>query len=279
MEIIEFLSENWLILLMLLAIGYVYYKFKNKSKIGDLSFKEMKLAIEIGVYILIVYYVDVYIFTEHNYFTLAIFPFVPVFALFIHYLLSGSDILILESTLKNEEWHDLDSTAPIISENTGQRALIMSREVYDSKKWIGNNQNPLWRGSDRIKFCDYYSDKTGVFFTHEIESLKNINFYQCKSFWLLLKRDIPKLQRENIKLTWLSDYKLANEQNILKDNTKLSITALKNQYEHEPFSMPDDIDKIREAIEKERHRALAKSEEPQAPAPEEAKAPAPEEAK
>lgn len=274
MEIIEFLSQNWLLILIGIGLFYLYYKLKNKSRIGDLKFREMRMALEIGVYIGIIYYVEVYIFTEHNYFTIAIIPYVLVFAVFINWLLSGSDILVLESTFKNEEWHDLESSAPIISENTGQRALIFTREVYEAKKWIGNSQNPLWRGSDRIKFCDYYSDKTGVFFTHEIESLKNINFYQAKSFWLLLKEDIPRVMRENIKLTWLSDYKLAHEQNILKDNTKLSLTALKSQYNHEPFTMPDDIDRIKEAIRNERHRELSKSEEPQPPAKED-EAPAP----
>jgi hypothetical protein len=56
--------------------------------------------------------------------------------------------------------------------------------------------------------------------------------------------DIPKLYRDNIMLTWLSDYKTAYQQSKLTNSFPLQLNAIKRQYDYAPFKLPETIDEI-----------------------------------
>lgn len=266
MTALEFLQEYYWVFLLAIPLGYIFVKWSSKRTALGLNLKDMALVIEYGFYLLVIVLVEKYLFPDNNYFTVAVLLFTAIWSGFIFMLLAGNDIYVLESTFQNELFHQ-QGEQPLLSESTSHRLLVMDRSVYDKKKHVGEASYKFWQGTDRLKFTDYYNDKTGTFFHPEIDTLHNISFYQAKAFWLWLKERQPRLERENIKLTWLSDNKLAHEQNVIKDNYEQSLMALKRQYKHDPMTMPDDIDKFKQLVIKEASTSQKKTEQPTDPDP------------
>ena len=59
-----------------------------------------------------------------------------------------------------------------------------------------------------------------------------------------MKYDVPKLYRDNIVLTWLSDYKTAYQQSLLAKNFPYQLTSIKRQYDYKPFKLCDTVDEL-----------------------------------
>ena len=136
----------------------------------------------------------------------------------------------------------------------------MSREIYEDKKHIGDSEFPFWNGCPRIKFCDWYDDKSGTFFHPELPQFHNVTIHMARLFLLKMKKDIPKLYRENIMLTWLSPYKVGYEHKVMSDNFPLALLGLKKQYEHNPFKLIETLDELYE-IQSAEAEKIAKQHE------------------
>lgn len=248
-------------LLIGLGIFYLYLRWKAKENTMNIPIETLGLIVEAGAFIFIIFLVDRYYFTEHNYFTLSIILFIPAWSGYTYWLLKRDDIYMLVSSFQGDTFKDLESLNVKASANTSQRLLVMSREVYETKRHVGDLSYPFWRGSHRIHFADLYDDKAGVFYHHEDARLKNISFIVAKSFWLKIRDDLPQIMRDNIVLTWLSEYQLAHKQNVIKERLKLHLRALSKQHSHEPFKLPDDIDELFDYLKTEKARGLSEAEE------------------
>lgn len=261
MTITDFIQAYWQFILIGLPVLYLFLKYKSGKKVFDLSLQDLAFVIELLVYVLAVISIEKYLFPGNNYFTLACILFSIVWAGVIYFVLSGGDVYVWESTFSNEIFHK-QGDQPLLSQVTRNRLLVMDKKVYESKDHVGDERSPFWNLSPRLKTCDYFDDQT--FFHPESPNLHNVTFYQAKAFWLWLKVKQPQLERENIKLTWLSDNKLAHEQNVIHENSDRMLLALKRQYEHDPMTLPDDIDHFKKLVMTEaKHSDLDKESQPQ----------------
>lgn len=199
---------------------------------------------EAFIFIILIYIIQHYLFPDHLYFLIAIPIFVIVWWAVIMYILRSRNIYVLETTIQNETFKDIEKMDIHVSPSTSNRLLVMDEKVYAEKRHVGDASFPFWSGSDRLKFCDKYIDKEGIFFHPQLPQMKNVTIHTARLFLLKMKDDMPRLIRENVMLTWLSAYKTGHELNIMRENFELNLKAFKNQYEHEPFTMPDDLDEL-----------------------------------
>lgn len=267
MDIMQILLNFWYLIIICVPVCYLAYKSNRGQSVLGME-PEKQIAIAEGLlYLLVLYLIQVYIFKDTWFFIISAPFWIILFGAIIYFLLKGNDVYILESTIQNEEFYNLGMVEKVLAPETKQRLLIMDRGIYDLKSHVGDSHYKLWGGSGRIKFTDYYDDNKGVFYHPEVAELHNISFYIAKAFWLNLKKTMPKIMRDNIALTWLSDYKLAHEQMVVKDNFRLMLKNLKEQYEHDPFILGNDIEDIYKKLRKEKQQAPRESEEPKATEP------------
>lgn len=251
----------WIFIILGLPIVYLIYKSNRGQPVLGWSPDTQILVAEGLIYLFIIYIFQAFIFPNSLFFVISAPVWLILFSIIIYMLLAGSDIYVIESTIQNEHFYNLGKVEKLLAPETRQRLLVMDRAVYDQKLHIGDSHYSLWAGSQRIKFTDYYDDVSGTFYHPEIPELHNISFYIQKSFWLKLKEDMPKIMRENVKLTWLSDYKLAHEQIVIREAFKSMLKNLKSQYEHDPFNIGHDIEEIYNKLRKEKVSAPLKTEE------------------
>lgn len=245
---------------IILILLFLYLKLKSRKTVGGFSLRELAVIVEAGFFIFLIYMIQVYVFPEHYFFVITIPITVVVWALVIHYLLSGDDIYVLESTIQNEQFYDLEALQKDVTPSTSHRLLMMSREVYDGKKHIGDAKYPFWLGSERVKFTDYYQDDKGIFYHPQLPAFHNVSIHTARLFLLKVKEDVPILIRQNVLLTWLSEYKVAYAQSVLADKFPEHLKALEEQHQHDPFTMPDDLETLYEKKFIEAQRIAKKSE-------------------
>jgi len=244
MSISDFLFEYWWLLFWLLPMLYLYIRQRNKDTALDLTHSENQMILEIGLILLVIYLIQKYIFNNHWYFIIALPILFALYFILINYLLKGNDVYVLESTIQNEKFYDIEEMKIHISPNTSHRLLVMDKAVYDSKKHIGDADFTWWRGSDRIKFCDKFIDEKGIFFHPQLPQFHNVTIHTARNFLLKMKEDIPKLYRDNIMLTWLSGYKTLHQLNVMKKKFPLHLMAIEKEYEYEPFVLVKTIEEL-----------------------------------
>jgi hypothetical protein len=261
MTAMDIFLRVWYIIILGLPIAYLIYKSNRGQEVMGWSPEKQMLIAEGLIYLLTMYLIQTYVFKDTLFFIISAPVWLVLFSVLIYFLLSSNDIYVLESTIQNELFYNLGKVEKLYSPETRQRLLVMDRGIYDCKTHVGDSHYTLWAGSPRIKFTDYYDDKEGIFFHPEVPELHNISFYNQRAFWLQLKEDLPKVMRDNVKYTWLSDYKLAHEQRVTEDNFRLLLKNLKDQYKHEPFHLGHDIEEIFERLRKEKLSGPRQSEE------------------
>lgn len=244
MNLENFLVTYWWLLFWLIPMIFLWIRQKEKSKDKEKVNPDLDFILIMGFIILLIYLIQRYLFSEHKFFLIGIPFFTIILTLLINYLLKGRDIYVLESTILNEKHYDLINMQKIISPSSSNKLLVMDKSVYEAKSHVGEAKYPFWSGSDRIKFCDFYDRNNGIFYHPELPQFHNVSIYMARAFLLKAKMDIPKLYRDNILLTWLSPYKTAHQQSLLAKNFPLHLTAIKQQYDYEPFKLPETIDEI-----------------------------------
>jgi len=244
MSIENFIIEYWFILFWFLPLLYLYIRQKNKDRIANLTYSEAQIIIEIGFILLLIYMIQKYIFYEHMFFLIAIPLSFFIYWVLISYLLKGNEVYIIESTIMNEKHFDIINKEINISTTNQSRMLIMDKSHYETKKHVGDSDFSFWDGSDRIKFCDYYSDINGIFYHPQLPQFHNVSIHMARAFLQKIKEDIPKLYYDNIMLTWLSPYKTAYQLNTMKKNFPYHLLAIESQYEYNPFKIPQTTEEI-----------------------------------
>jgi len=244
MTIGNFLSEFWWLLFWLLPLLILYFYQKNKETTLGLKLTDQSLIIEFGFILLIVFLIQKYIFGEHLFFLFAMPILFILYFMLIGYLLRGNNYYIFEKTLLNEIHYNLEETEKIISPRTSGRLLIMTKDVYETKKHIGESDFTFWSASDRIKFCDYYDEKKGVFYHPRLPQFHNVTIHMATAFLLKMKEDVPKLYYDNIMLSWLSPYKTLYQLDVMKQNFPMHLSAMHQQYDYKPFVLVKDTKDI-----------------------------------
>ena len=261
------LAEYWWVLFIVIPLVWIYIKLSNRQTFANMSFREMGLVLEFGCYFLLVYLGQRYLFSGHIYFLLSIPLFVTIWSLCIFLLLAGRNIYVIETTFQGEKFYDLENVKEVIVPHTSHRILIMDEGVYKLKKHSGDIHFQFWKGSDRIKFTDYYDDSAGVFYHPRIQQLHNITFYAFKSFWVKMRDELPNLIDQNTLLTWLSNWRLAFKMDAMKENFEQHLKAVESQHEHKPFMMPETLEDIFKRKSAEKHKDIEQSEQPIKPEP------------
>lgn len=226
----------------------------TKDKDADLQFYAV-----IGSILWLVLLIQHKVFNEHSFLIIGLLIFVIIFSAFIYWILSKDDVYIIECTMQGEQFKNLQLVEKEIATTTSMRILKMDKEIYDMKNHVGDAKNPFWNITNRIKLCDYFDGET--FYHPEFTQLHNISFYSAKSFWLKMKQDLPDLIRQNVVLTWLSEYKIAFHQNTMKQNFALHLKSINEQHEHEPFSLHDDLNKFFDELYKDKLKSMSIKEE------------------
>ena len=162
----------------------------------------------------------------------------------INYLSRGNKVYMIESTLMNEKHYDIEGLKIHVSPSNQHRILIMDKAFYENKKHVGDADFTFWRGSDKVKFCDLYLEKEGIFFHPQLPQFHNVTIHMARAFLQKMKDDIPKLYNDNIMLTWLSPYKTAHQLNTMKEGFPLYLLAVKKQYEHHPLTIAQTTEEI-----------------------------------
>lgn len=249
-DIISFSTEHWYLYLGLVIL-FIYSKYKDNEKVGDLSLNQMYLIVEIGFIFLIIYFIQTKLFYGHYFFLFAIPIFILMFGWLINYLLSLDDVYLLESALGGEEFNDLVNGKKVMSLTTRLRLFRMDRNLYNTKLHIGDSNNPLLNVSRRIKFADYVDLDSGIIYHSEYPELQNINLFTQTATFLKLKKDIPELIKENIVHTFLDTWKVARLTKTLTDNKfKYELKAIKDEIEKEPFTLFKSMDEMLEYVQK-----------------------------
>ena len=244
MNIESWIIEYWWVLFWFLPLCYLYFRQKNKDTVMDIKHSDLQFIIEIGFMILLIFVIQKYLFPNHMFFLISLPFFIIVWCMVIAYLLKGNNVYMLESAIHLEKHYNIEDTEIHISQNTKSRLLVMDKSIYEMKEHIGNADYPFWNGNDRLKFCDLYLDKEGVFFHPELPQFHNVSIHNARLFLLKMKEDIPKLYRENIMLTWLAPYRTAYEQSKLAKGFPLALTSISNQYQHEPFTVINTLEEM-----------------------------------
>jgi len=233
---IEWSITNWYVYIIIIIL-FIYSKYKDKEKIGNLSLEKMFVIVEIGIYFILIYLIQVKLFSEHYYFIISLPIWILLWGTAINYLLSKDNVHLIETTLKGEKFNDMIEGKEIMSLTTRIRLIIMDRSYYNVKPHIGDTNNPLINVSRSIKFCDLYDDNSGVIYHSEIPELQNINLYTHTAFMLKLKEDMPKVINENITHTFMEDWKLVYKLQALVKNLKISLKGIKEQTKEYPFEL------------------------------------------
>lgn len=259
-ELIGLFFEYWWIWFIVIPLIILYLYWSNKKSFAGLSVREMGVVLEIGLYILLIYLVQKYLFPEHNYFLIAIPIFCIIWGLAVALLLAGRNYYMMVTTFEGQEFYETDPPEKIISPNTSHRLLVMDEGVYRQKKHVGDLNYQLWRGSERVKFADYFNEKTGTFHHPRIPQLHNVTFYAMKSFWVKMRHEVPELIDQNILLTWLFNWRLSYKMDAMKDRFELHLRAIEKQHEYRPFGMPDTIEELARELYKEKQQTPERTE-------------------
>jgi hypothetical protein len=255
----ETLTEYWYIIgFGLLLIGYYIYSMRKPN--SNINSDSTKFYFTIGIIFMGALLIQKWFFSEHWFYWIAMLIFIPLWAIIIKYLLSRDDVYVLESAIIGDEFYDISIVNKIVVDNTTQRILIMPREIYESKKHIGDLHYGFWAGANRIKFTDYYDDKNGIFYHPPIQQLHNFTFYAIKGFWLKMKKDLPNIIDENTKHTLLFDWHLAFKMDSIKTNIDEHLKAMNVQHENAPFEMPDSLETMYKKALKDKLRDIDKTE-------------------
>lgn len=235
-EIITWILDHWYIFFIIIIV-FIYSKYKDKQTVGNLTLKNMFFIVEIGLYFMIIYFIQTRLFSEHNYFLLALPLWVLIWAIAVNSILSQNDVYMVETSLMGEPFYDVINGETIISLSTRNRILIMDRTYYNEKSHIGEINNPLLQISNIVKFCDYFDSKTGIFYHSVYPALQNINFYARIGAWLKLKEDLPKIVDENIGHTFLEGHKLSVKMENIEKNYAHQLKGIRNLTEQTPFDL------------------------------------------
>ena len=237
---------NWSIknfwIYILIVLFYIYEKYKNKEKVGNLELKEMFIIVELGFYFVIVYLSQKYLFYEHWFLIISLPVFIIINTAFINYILNKDNVYLIETALRNDKFYNPIENKPVLSLTTKLRILIMDRSYYNSKQHIGEMYNPIQQLSRNIKFTDYYDDKSGIIYHSEYPELQNINFFTRIAFWLNLKKELPNIMKENIKLTWLETYKTFYQVRELAKQHKIELKGVRELIDKNPFEIFKNLD-------------------------------------
>lgn len=263
----QVIVNNLWVLIFIIPLVWIFLKLKSKDSSGNTSLSNLAFILEFGCYIFLIILVEVYIFKSHNYFAIGCFIFIPILVAFIFWLLSKDKTYIIETCHEGNIFYDVENVKEIVIPRTSHRILIMADEVYNDKRHVGDLHYQLWQGSRRIKFCDFYDEKTGTFYHPSLNHFSNFTFYAIKGYWEKLQSDVPKLVNENMTLTLAFEWHLAQKLRGVSKNTDIFLKALNEQHKNDPFKLPETIEEIYNRKAKEKQRDILKTEKPISPEP------------
>lgn len=237
-------SINNIWIYFLLIILWLYSRYTDKKPVGDFSLKEMFIFVEFSFYILVIYLLQRYYFNEHFFLIISLPIFIIGNMALINYILNKDNVFLIETAIKNDKFFNPMENKPVLSLVTRLRILIMDREYYNSKQHIGEIYNPVQQLSNNIKFTDYYDDSTGLIYHSEFPDLQNINFFTRIAFWLNMKKELPNLIKENIKLTWLETYKTFYQVKQLAKQHKIELKGIRELLDKQPFEIFSSLDEF-----------------------------------
>jgi len=255
MAITEFISwsiENWYLYVILFLI-FVYSKYKDKEKIGNMNLATMYFILEVGFYFMLIYLIQTKLFPEHYYFLFSIPVFILIWGYAVNYILSKDDVYLIETPIMGEEFLDTLNGNKIMSMTTRIRLMIMDRDLYNTKQHIGEINNPLLNTSRCLKFADYIDDNTDIIYHSIYPQLQNINFYTRTASWLKIKEDLPKIVDENIGHTWLEGFKLMAKQKALSEKFAYDLKGVKDITDKVPFQLHKDLEEYMEFVKSYKH--------------------------
>jgi len=126
----------------------------------------------------------------------------------------------------------------------------MTDEQYKEVIHIGTKDNRYFDLTDNIKHCDYYDDKDNIMYHPEIPEMHNITLIDAIPFFLLMKSQLPNLQRENIKLTVFMDYVVSYKQKAMINEFPLMLKGINNLHSHKVFPLTKSLTELQKEISK-----------------------------
>ncbi len=265
MGIEESLIENWYIIVGLIII-FVLYIYKNRSKHLEKKNKnDIELIIEGVIFILLIVFLQDKLFSEHGYFLISLPIFIPVWVMFIIYILSKHDIILIESRQQGEKFYEMG----LIPEDSGIKEKLvlstgilvhrMDRGFWETLEHFGNPSSPFKNVGDRVKFCDFFNGT--MVYTPENPLLNNIMFTASQTTWITFKKVIPDIMKTNLMLTDLVDYKIQFHLNEMRENFPHALIGTEEQYKHVPFDLDKSIEEKIKQLQKEHRKNVSEKEE------------------
>lgn len=262
------IEQYWYLIFGFIIIGILLF-YKEKSKTLEPKNKaDIQLIIYIILFCILITFIQNTFFPDHLYFIFGFFIFIPILTIFILYILSKNNIVLVESRIQGEQFFEMG----IIPENsgfeekivlnTGILVHIMNREYYDSLEHYGTMTN-FNNVGDNVKHCDFFNGK--MIYHPENPLLHNITFYSSQCTWIMFKKIIPDIMKTNLVLTDLVDTKIMSHINEMADNLPYAMIGVREQYKHKPFDLEKNLnDKIKELL-KEKRKSLRETEEKNVP--------------
>lgn len=264
MGFMEFINNYWYALFGLIILTLLYMQYSKNKSIGTINNSDLALIIEGGFYMLIIIFVQDYLFDSHIFWLLTFFIFVPVWSGVIWILLNRGNYYLIESRMQGQEFYKLGlipespEISKEITKNTGLKIHIMDKEVYESKEHFGDDFSPRYNAGDSIKHCDFFDGNT--IYHPEFPDLQNITFWSRVVKFVHLKDMVVDLMRENLTLTDLANVKIYKHIKTMRGNLKTTLTGLEKQYEHEPYDIENKLKKFWENEMKQKHKGKSENE-------------------
>ena len=251
-DIIGLLTEYWWMIAGLVLL-WLYSKLQKRERVktpggSTLRLSEMAIIVEVAISLIVVYLFQTYLYNEHYYFILAVLGFTIIMAFVFNWLDSKRDQYIYVSSMQAEILYGLDLSEIYVPQSQ-YNLWRMPRDVYLSKTHVGDARYQYWKGSDRVINADYYDGQT--FYHPEHPELHNITFSMAKPVWMTLKAQMPALIKENVELSVLSEWRVADAMRQMEDKLRLSLPAIRRQHPV-PFQMPDTWEEIIKRAKAER---------------------------
>lgn len=265
MSFIQEIENNIYVIIGLIVILVLLFYKSHSKNLETTNKKDIELFIEIILFGIIIIFIQVNLFSEHYYFIISLPIFIPIWILFINYLLSKHDIILIESRIQGEKFFEM-GTIPensgikeTLSLNTGILVHKMDKGYYEKLEHFGNPSTPFQNVGDRVKHCDYFNKK--MVYHPENPLLHNITFWASQTTWITFKKVIPEIMNTNLVLTDLVDYKIQYHLDKMRENFPQALIGTESQYNHVPFDLEKSIQEKLKMLIAEYRKNLMENEE------------------
>lgn len=261
------IEQNWYIIGGLIAM-FILYWYKNRSpNLNRHNKNDISMLIEIIFFSLVIITIQDKLFSDHSYFIVSLPIFIPIWTLFILYLLAKNDMFLIESRIQGEMFYqmglipDESGIKEHLVSNTGILLHRMDKGYYENLEHFGNPATPFQNVGDRVKHCDFFNGK--MIYHPENPLLHNISFWASQTTWITFKKIIPDIMKTNLVLTDLVDTKIMSHINEMSDNLPYAMIGVREQYKHKPFDLDKSInDKIKILLAESRKNLVEKESKP-----------------